>query len=232
MNNYILNFLFNFKIVALIMYTLTFKSQEERAFYIAFKIRSPSGNPVDINKVNPAQLAYDFVLRHPLEMPRWNENGTYPIPLLTYEEYRKEMRIKERVAAIVANMNCNDSKGNLLTLVPDHEAERFVRRHGVGPLWPERDSNNRFIYPLRIKLEQILLNAEDLDALNEDCNDHSECDKNKSITVICCSSYKKNDNYFIDLGLWNRDEHLVLCMKLLLQTLMKQGNQMGNKFLI
>ena len=66
-------------------------------------------------------------------MPRRNENGSYPIPLLTTEEYRKEMRIKERVAASVANMNRTDSKGNLLTLVPAQEAERFVRRHGVGP---------------------------------------------------------------------------------------------------
>ena len=115
------------------MYSLTFKSQEERAFYISFKIRSPSGNPVDINKVNPAQLAYDFVKRHPLEIPRRNEKGTYPISLLTYEEYRKEMRIKERVAEIVANMNCKDSTGNLLTLVPVQDAERFVRRHGLGP---------------------------------------------------------------------------------------------------
>ena len=214
------------------MYSLTFKSLEEKAFYIAFKICSPSGNPVDINKVNPAQLAYDFVKRHPLEMPRRNENGTYPIPLLTYEEYRKEMRIKERVAAIVANMNRTDLKGNLLTLVPVQEAERFVRRHGVGPLWPEWDSNNRFIYPLRINFDQILLNAEDQDALNEDCNDHSECEKNKSITVLCRSSYKKNDNYFIDLELWNRADNLVLCMKLLLQTLLKQGNQIGNEFLL
>ena len=183
--------LFNSKIVALLMYTLSFRSQEERAFYIAFKICSPSGSLLDINKVNPAQLAYDFVKRHPLEMPRRNEIGTYPIPLLTYEEYCKEMRIKERVAAIVANMNRTDSKGNLLTLVVVQEAERFVRRHGVGPLWPERDSNNRFIYQLRINFEQISLNAEDQDALNEDCNDHSECDKNKSITVLCRSSYKK-----------------------------------------
>ena len=146
------------------MYTLSFRSQEERAFYIAYKICSPSGISVDINKINPAQLAYDFLKRHPLEMPRRNENGSYSIPLLTYEEYRKEMRIKERVAAIVANMNRTDSKGNLLTLVPVLEAERFVRRHGVGPPWPERDSNNRFIYPLRINFEQILLNAEDQDA--------------------------------------------------------------------
>ena len=99
------------------MSTLSFKSQEESAFYIAFKIWFPCGNLVDINKVNPAQLAYDFVKRNPQEMPRRNENSSYPIPLLTYEEYCKEMRIKNRVAAIVANMNCTDSKGNLLTLV-------------------------------------------------------------------------------------------------------------------
>ena len=116
------------------MYTLTFKSQEERAFYIAYKICSLSGILVDINKVNPAQLAYDFVKRHTLEMPRQNENGSYSIPLLTFEEYRKEMRIKKSVAAIVANMNRTDSKGNLLTLVPVKEAERYVWRHGVGPL--------------------------------------------------------------------------------------------------
>ena len=213
------------------MYTLTFKSKEERAFYIAFKICSRSGRLLDINKVNPAQLAYDFVKRHPLEMPRRNEIGTYPISLLTYEEYCKEMRIKERVAAIVANMNRTDFKGNLLTLVPVQEAERFVRRHGVDPFWPERDSNNRFIYPLSINFEQILLNADDQDALNEDCNDHSECDKNKSITVFCRSSYKKNDNYFIDLELWNRAKNLVLCMKLLLQTLLKQGTQIDNEIL-
>ena len=214
------------------MYTLTFKSQEERAFYIAFKICSPSGISIDINKVNQAQLSYNFVNRHPQEMPRRNEHGSFPIPLLTHEEYLKEIRIKERVAAIVANMNRTDSKGNLLTLVPVQEAERFVRRHGVGPLWPERDSNNRFIYPLRINLVQILLNADDQDALNEDCNDHSECETNKSITVVCCSSYKENTNYFIDLESWNRDEHLVLCMKLLLHTLMRQGNQIGNEFFI
>ena len=118
------------------MHTLTFKSQEERAFYIAFKICSHSGNLVDMNKVNPAQLAYDFVKRNPQEMPRRNENGSFPIPLLTYEKYRKEMRFKNRLADIVANMNCTDSKGNLLTLVPVQEAERFVRHHGVGPLWP------------------------------------------------------------------------------------------------
>ena len=213
------------------MYTLSFRSQKERAFYIAFKIWSPSGILVDINKVNPAQLAYDFVKRHPLEMPRRNENGSYPFPLLTYEEYRKEMRIKERAAAIVSIINCNDLKGNLVTLMPVQEAERFVRRHGVGPLWPERDSNNRFIYPLRINLEQILINADDQDALNEDCNDHSEPDKTESITVLCRNSYKKNENYFIDLELWSRNENLVLCMKLLLQKLTRQENQIGNKFL-
>ena len=214
------------------MYSLTFKSQEERAFYIAFKICSHSGTLFDINKVNPAQLAYDFVKRHPLEMPRRNENGTYPIPLLTHGEYRKEMLIQKRVAAIVSNMNCTDSQGNLVTLVPVQEAERFVRRHGVGSLWPDRDSNNCFIYPLRLNLEQLILNAEDQDALNEDCNDRSEPDRNKSITVFCQSSYKKNDSYSIDLEMWNRDENLVLCMKLLLQTLMKQGNQIGNEFFI
>ena len=213
------------------MYTLTFKSQEESAFYIAYKIYSSNGISVDINKVNPAQLAYDFVKRHPLEMPRRNENGSYPVPLLTYEEYRKEMQIKERVAAIVANMNHTDSKGNLLTLVPVQEAERFVRRHGVGPLWPERDSNNRFIYPLRINFDQILLNADDQDALNEDCNDHSERDINESITVMCRSSYKNTENYFIDLELWYRDENLVLCMKLILQNLTRQRNQIGNELL-
>ena len=87
------------------------------------------------------------------------------------------MRIKEREAAIDANMNRTDSKGNLLTLVPVQEAVRFVRRHGASPLWPERDSNNRFIYPLRINFEQILLIADDQNALNENCNDHSERDK-------------------------------------------------------
>ena len=213
------------------MSTLRFKSLEERAFYIAFKICSPSGNLVDINKVNPAQLAYDFVKRNPQEMPRRNENGFYPIPLLTYEEYRKEMRIENRVASIVANMNCTDSKGNLLTLVPVQEAERVVRRYGVGPLWPEPDSNNRFIYPLRINLEQILINADDQDALNEDCSDHSERDINKSITILCRSSFNKNENYSIDLELLNRNENLVLCMKLLLEKLTRQENQIRNEFL-
>ena len=80
-------------------------------------------------------------------MPRRNEHGFFPIPLLTHAEYIKEVRIKQRVAAIVANMNRADSNGNLLTLVPVQGAERFLRRHGVGPLWPERDSNIRFIYP-------------------------------------------------------------------------------------
>ena len=213
------------------MYTLSFRSQEERAFYIAYKICSTSLISVDINKVNPAQLAYDFVKRNPLEMPRRNENSSYPIPLLSYEEYRIEMRIKKRVAAIVANMNRTDSKGNFFTSVPVLEAERFVRRYGVRPLWHERDSNNRFIYPLLVNFEQILLNAENQDALNEDCNDYFDCDKIKSITVLCRSSYKKNDNYFIDLELWNRDDDFVLCMKLLLQTLLRQENQIGMKFL-
>ena len=98
------------------------------------------------------------------------------------------MRIKERVAAIFANMNRTDSNSNLLTLVPVQEAKRFVWRHGVGPLWPEQDSNNRFIYPLRINLEQILLNADDQDVLNKDYNNHSKCELNKGITVVCCSS--------------------------------------------
>ena len=139
------------------MSTLRFKSQKERAFYIAFQICSPSGNLVHINKVNPAQLAYDFVKRNPQEMPRRNENGSYPIPLLTYEEYRKEMRIKNRVAAIVAIMNCTDSINNLLTLVPVQEAECFVRHHGVGPLWPEREKQSLYLpvaYKSRANLNQ------------------------------------------------------------------------------
>ena len=92
--------------------------------------------------------------------------------------------------------------------------------------------NNRFIYPLRISLEQILLNADDQDALNEDCNDHSECETNKSITNLCRSSYKKNENYSINLTLWNRVEHLVLYIKLLIQTVMRQENQISNKLFI
>ena len=106
------------------------------------------------------------------------------------------MRIKERVSAIVTNMNRIDLKGNLFTLVFVQEPERFVRRHGVGPFWNERDSHNCFIYPFRINFEQILLYAENQDALNKDCNDHFERDINESITVICRSSYKKNEHYF------------------------------------
>ena len=72
-------------------------------------------------------------------MPRRNKHGSFFISLLTHEESIKEVRIKERVAAIVTNMNRTDSKGNLLALMPVQEAERFVRRRGVGTLWPERD---------------------------------------------------------------------------------------------